>query len=172
MVIHARLEDPVKHSGGSRLEGMLAHCEIEAGPAIHPHVARRLLCNARVQTVVEDASGQPVRLGRITRDPPAWMTRQLKYRDRECRFPGCGHRRFTQAHHIRWWEQGGTTDLDNLVLVCSFHHTLVHEYGWRLTRDQDGTVRWFYPDGKWYRAGPAPPLDRTSQQPDLLAVSA
>ena len=47
--------------------------------------------------------------------------RQLKYRDRECTFPGCGERRFTQAHHIVWWECGGPTDLDNLVLVCTFH---------------------------------------------------
>src|SRR6266545_7907431 len=47
--------------------------------------------------------------------------RQLKYRDRECTFPGCGERRFTQAHHIVWWECRGPTDLDNLILVCSFH---------------------------------------------------
>ena len=65
--------------------------------------------------------------------------RQLKYRDRECTFPGCGARRFTQAHHIVWWERGGATDLDNLVLVCSFHHKLVHEYGWGLKRG--GTAR-------------------------------
>jgi hypothetical protein len=167
VVIHARLESPVAESHPSQLEGELRHCEIEGGPAIHPQVARRLLCTARVQVVLEDASGQPVRLGRIRRDPPEWMIRQLKYRDVECRFPGCGHRRFTQAHHVRWWERGGTTDLDNLVLVCTFHHTLVHEHGWSLRRDQDGTVRWFYPDGKRYRAGPAPPFEA---QPELLAV--
>src|SRR6266542_5926461 len=47
--------------------------------------------------------------------------RQLRYRDRECTFTGCGERRFTQAHHIVWWDQGGRTDLDNLLLVCTFH---------------------------------------------------
>jgi hypothetical protein len=169
VVIHARLED-VQGSGSRDIQGDLTHCEIEGGPAIHPEVARRLLCTARVQVVVEDASGQPVRLGRMRREPPDWMIRQLRYRDIECRFPGCGHRRFTQAHHIRWWEQGGRTDLDNLVLICSFHHTLVHEYGWRLTRGDDGTVRWFYPDGKRYRAGPAPPREWIDRQPELLAV--
>jgi hypothetical protein len=85
------------------------------------------------------------------------MMRQLRYRDQECRFPGCGARRFTQAHHIVWWEHGGSTDLQNLVLVCTFHHKLVHEYGWELGRDAGGTVAWFRPDGGRYRAGPGPP---------------
>ena len=56
-----------------------------------------------------------------------------------------------------WWGKGGRTDLDNLVLVCTFHHKLVHEFGWRLKREADGSVKWFRPDGTGYRAGPAPP---------------
>jgi hypothetical protein len=171
VIIHARLEDPV-NGRGAVIEGQLTECHIEGGPALHPQVARRLLCNSRVQTVLEDASGQPVRLGRIRREPPEWMIRQLKYRDRECVFPGCGLRRFTQAHHVRWWERGGTTDLDNLVLICSFHHTLVHEHGWSLKRDPDGTIRWFHPDGTRYRAGPAPPREGIEPQPALAAVGA
>jgi predicted restriction endonuclease len=47
------------------------------------------------------------------------MVRQIRYRDRGCRFPGCGTAAFTQAHHIRWWRHGGRTDLDNLLLICS-----------------------------------------------------
>ena len=81
----------------------------------------------------------------------------LRYRDFGCTFPGCGNRRFAQAHHIVWWGKGGRTDLDNLVLVCTFHHKLVHEFGWRLKREADGSVKWFRPDGTGYRAGPAPP---------------
>jgi uncharacterized protein DUF222/HNH endonuclease len=148
VVIHAQLDAET---------GDLDRCEIEGGPAIHTETAKRLLCSARVQTVLEDHSGQPLRLGRMSREPSTAMIRQLRYRDRECRFPGCGARRFTQAHHITWWEQGGRTDLDNLVLVCFFHHKLVHEYGWKLTRTPDGIVDWFYPDGTGYRVGPAPP---------------
>src|SRR5439155_23840311 len=132
---------------------------------------RRLACNARVQVVVEESTGQVVHLGRVTREPPAWMLRQLKYRDCECTFPGCGSRRFTQAHHILWWEKGGTTDLDNLVLVCSFHHRLVHEHGWRIVRERDGTVAWFLPDETPYRAGPGPPRRGIERQPALGAVA-
>jgi hypothetical protein len=148
VVVHARLDVLLANTGG---------CEVEGGPVIHPETARRLACDARVQTVIEDSAGQPVALGRTSREPTAWMVRQLRYRDFECRFPGCGSRRFTQAHHIVWWERGGRTDLDNLLLVCTFHHKLVHEYGWTVRRDTDGTARWFRPDGTRYFTGPAPP---------------
>ncbi|HEY7283544.1 MAG TPA: HNH endonuclease [Actinomycetota bacterium] len=85
------------------------------------------------------------------------MMRQLRHRDRGCTFPGCAATRWTQAHHIRWWSRGGTTDLDNLVLTCLFHHKLVHEYGWTICRERAGDVIWRRPDGTRYHAGPAPP---------------
>jgi hypothetical protein len=144
--------------------------EIDGGPAIHPETARRLLCNARMQDVVEDPAGDVLAVGRMRREPSAWMARQVRYRDRECRFPGCGARRFTEAHHVVWWRHGGRTELENLVLICSFHHRLVHEHGWRIRREADGDVGWFRPDGTRYRAGPSPGVD--AHPPDLLAVAA
>ena len=161
VIVHARLEGLASGRGG---------CEIEGGPVIHPQTARRLACHGRVQMVIEDDTGQVLRLGRVMREPPAWMVRQLRYRDHECRFPGCGARRFTQAHHVVWWEHGGPTDLGNLVLVCTFHHRLVHEYGWAIGREGDGRIRWFRPDGTGYRAGPGPPRDRIERQPVPSAV--
>jgi Domain of unknown function (DUF222)/HNH endonuclease len=157
VVVHARLEGLVEGSGGAELEG---------GPPIPVDAARRLLCHARVQTVVEDRSGNVLQVDRTRREPAPWMVRQIRYRDRECRFPACGARRFTEAHHIRWWRHGGRTDLDNLVLICSFHHRLVHEYGWSIRRNADGTVDWFDRTGVRYRAGPAPPvLARSGAEP-------
>jgi Domain of unknown function (DUF222)/HNH endonuclease len=162
VVVHASLDALVGRDRG---------CEIESGGVIHPETAMRLLCNCRVQALLEDQSGQPLRLGRMMREPPAWMMRQLRYRDRECQFPGCGARRFLQAHHLVWWENGGTTDLDNLTLTCLFHHRLVHEYGWAIQRDSDGAVGWFRPDGTRYRSGPAPPMETVGSQPALVAAS-
>jgi hypothetical protein len=161
IVIHAQLAGLEDGSGG---------CEIEGGPAVHPDAVRRLLCHARVQTVVEDAGGGVRGLGRLSREPSRWMIRQIRYRDRECRFPGCGSRRFTEAHHVRWWRHGGQTCLDNLLLICSFHHRLVHEYGWSVTRARDGTVRWFPPSGVRYRAGPSR-SDVGDRDPPLLAAA-
>jgi hypothetical protein len=94
----------------------------------------------------------------MTREPPEWMNRQLRLRDRGCTFPGCTATQWTQAHHIRWWSRGGTTDLDNLVLTCLFHHKLVHEYGWTIRRERTGDVIWLRPDGIRFHAGPAPPF--------------
>jgi uncharacterized protein DUF222/HNH endonuclease len=151
VVVHVRIGDLVGTEGSAAIEG---------GGRLHPETARRLPCDARVQSVLEDEHGEPVRMGRLSREPSPAMMRQLRYRDLECRFPGCGSRRFTQAHHVVWWGDGGKTDLDNLVLVCSFHHRLVHEHGWKMERHEDGGVRWFRPDGSRHvparSVGPAP----------------
>ncbi|MDP9184508.1 MAG: HNH endonuclease, partial [Actinomycetota bacterium] len=135
-------------------DGAIANGQIEEGGVVPTESLERLLCNARVQVVEEDRSGNATALGRRTRVPSAWMSRQVRHRDQECRFPGCGSRRFTEEHHIIWWSRGGRTDLDNLLLICSFHHKLVHEYGWVVKRAPDGDPRWFRPDGRRYRAGP------------------
>ncbi len=145
VVVHAPL-DAVVSDGAS--------CEVEGGGVLHPETLRRLMCTARVQSVVEAIDGTPLGLGRASREPTAWMMRQLRHRDGECRFPSCGARRFTQGHHIVWWERGGRTDLDNLLLVCTFHHKLVHEHGWTVRRESDGAVTWRRRDGTRYRAGP------------------
>jgi hypothetical protein len=142
--------------------------DIEGGPVIHPETVRRLLCEARSQTVLEDGSARPLGLGRMAREPSAWMLRQLRYRDVGCTFPGCGSQRFTKAHHVTWWRHGGVTDLDNLVLVCSFHHKLVHEHDWRVELGDDGVTRWFRPDGHSFRPGPS---ERPRTEPLLEPAS-
>jgi hypothetical protein len=147
VVVHARI-NPVS--------GELQNGELEQGGSLHRETVARLLCTARSQTVLEDRDGTVLGLGRMQRVPSPWMVRQVRYRDRGCRFPGCGTRAFTEAHHIRWWSRGGRTDLDNLLLICSFHHRLVHEYGWSIRRDPGGEIRWLRSDGTRYRAGPSP----------------
>ncbi len=135
-------------------DGSIANGQIDGGGVVPSQTLERLVCNSRVQVVQEDGAGNVRALGRVTRIPSGWMARQVRYRDQECRFPGCGGRRFTEAHHIVWWSKGGRTDLENLLLICSFHHKLVHEHGWVVNRAPDGDPRWFRPDGTRYRAGP------------------
>ncbi|HEX9123423.1 MAG TPA: phosphonate C-P lyase system protein PhnH, partial [Actinomycetota bacterium] len=161
----------VIHASAETLSSADRSCQVEGGGVAHAETLRRLSCTGRLQAVVEDRAGDPIAIGRASRDPSAFMMRQLRYRDGECRFPGCGARAFTQAHHITWWSRGGRTDLDNLVLICTFHHKLVHEYGWSLRREQDGTVRWFQPDGTRVRAGPAPPRRAIEPLPAPVAVA-
>ena len=68
------------------------------------------------------------------------MRRALKHRDGGCRFPGCGLH-ICDAHHVEHWAAGGETNLDNLMLLCRFHHRALHEGGFRVVLDADGSCR-------------------------------
>jgi hypothetical protein len=57
-----------------------------------------------------------------------------------CRYPGCHSTRHLKAHHVVPWILGGRTDLENLILLCQWHHTTVHEGGVTITRNGDGWV--------------------------------
>lgn len=126
---------------------------VTGGPALHPETVRRLACDARWQVVAE-AAGRTVGIGRTSRTIPPWLVRQLAHRDGGCRFPGCGRRRWVHAHHIVHWSRGGPTDLDNLITLCAFHHRLLHEGGWRLSGDPNGSVTWIRPNGDPYEPRP------------------
>jgi len=70
--------------------------------------------------------GQVIGAGRETRQISRRLRRALEHRDRCCVVPGCGATRALHAHHLVHWEDGGLTELANLVLVCPFHHRLHH----------------------------------------------
>jgi hypothetical protein len=76
------------------------------------------------------------------------MQRALRSRDHGCRFPGCTHDRFVDAHHIRHWANGGKTSLDNLILLCRRHHRLVHEGGFGVEPVADGVIQFTRPDSR------------------------
>jgi hypothetical protein len=116
--------------------------------AVPPETARRLACDATVVAFVEAADGTPLDVGRKRRTPPAALRRALRRRDRGCRFPGRGRRRFLHAHHIVHWIKGGETKLTNGILLCSGHHRLVHEGGYRIESPADHVFVFFDPAGR------------------------
>ncbi|HVS23190.1 MAG TPA: HNH endonuclease signature motif containing protein [Gammaproteobacteria bacterium] len=71
----------------------------------------------------------------------------MKARDGGCRFPGCDRTRFCDGHHVKHWADGGETKLGNLVTLCSFHHTLLHEGGFAVTVTDDAVFVFSRPDG-------------------------
>jgi hypothetical protein len=148
IVVHTSLEGLSSGDGTGVLEG---------GGVIDPPTLERLGCDARIQLVKEDPKGDVAWMGRVSRVPSQALARQVRYRDRDCRFPRCPHRRFTNIHHIVHWARGGRSVAENLVLICTAHHKAVHEHGWGIKREADGALSWFRPDGRRYRAGPAPP---------------
>lgn len=132
------------------------------GPAfLHPVSVSRTACDAQVSRVLLSPEGVPVELGRAQRLFSSGQRRLLATRDGGCRFPGC-HRQpsFTDAHHVHSWIDGGRTDVSNGLLLCRFHHRLVHEGGWRITvsdRGADGVVTFSGPRGQHLPSSPRAP---------------
>jgi hypothetical protein len=114
-----------------REEGELGQSELEDGTRASAETSRRLSCDAAVVAVGHGPNGSVLSVGRKTRTISPALHRALEARDRGCRFPGCGLR-FTDAHHVRHWADGGETSLGNLLLLCSHHHRLLHEEGWKV----------------------------------------
>jgi hypothetical protein len=109
---------------------------------------KRLACDGSVLTIVEDADGTPLDVGRKKRTVSTTLKRALWSRDRGCTFPGCGNKRYVDAHHVRHWADGGETTADNLTLLCSYHHRLLHEGGFRIAIDANGDRYFQRPDGR------------------------
>jgi hypothetical protein len=102
------------------------------------------------------ADGSVLDVGRRTRTISPALRRALTDRDGGCRFPGCDAAR-CDAHHLKHWADGGETSLDNTILLCRFHHRLVHEEGFQLKRLPKGEVEFRNPHGLLVPAAPAPP---------------
>ena len=98
---------------------------LHLGPLLTESERQYLTCDA-VCEVWFKRDGQVIGSGRATRVINRRLRRALEHRDSTCAVPGCGATRGLHAHHIRHWEDGGPTELDNLVLVCPYHHRLHH----------------------------------------------
>jgi hypothetical protein len=134
---------------------------LEDGVRVSAETSRRLACEATRVELRHAPDGSVLDVGRRTRAIPPALRRALEARDRGCRFPGCPVRR-AQAHHIHHWANGGATRLHNLALLCGRHHRAVHEEGYTVGRDADGTLHFSTPHG-WpipeVPAAPAVPRD-------------
>ncbi|MEX1907130.1 HNH endonuclease [Janibacter sp. Y6] len=100
---------------------------LDTGTLLAPDTIRRLACDAEVIPVVLGSRSQVLDQGTAVRLVTPAMTRQLWLRDGGCTYPGCTTpARWTDAHHLIHWADGGPTDLSNAALLCARHHTIVH----------------------------------------------
>jgi hypothetical protein len=131
------------------------------GQHVSAETSRRVACDASIVVMTHADDGSILDVGRKTRTISPGLRRALIERDSGCRFPGCGLSR-CDAHHVKHWAEGGETKLDNTVLLCRFHHRLVHEEGFELKRLASGEVELRRPDGRLLPEAPAPyrgPID-------------
>jgi hypothetical protein len=124
-----------------------AACHIDGVGSVEAATAQKHACDSSLLGAIVDKHGKVLALGRTRRLVSKALRRALLIRDRLCQYPGCHQTRHLKAHHVVPWILGGRTDLDNLILLCQWHHTAVHEGGITITRESDGWV-FRKPDGR------------------------
>jgi hypothetical protein len=112
---------------------------LHLGPLLSDADRQYFTCDATCEAWFE-RDGQPIGAGRTTRQISRRLRRALEHRQPCCAVPGCGATRGLHAHHIRHWEDGGATELDNLVLLCPYHHRLHHRGGITITGPADRLI--------------------------------
>jgi hypothetical protein len=132
----------VVHADATALTGGMGRADLPRD------TLERLLCDCSVVTVAEDASGNPLDVGRKQRTVSTPLKRALFARDRGCTFPGCQRKRYLDGHHVRHWLHGGETSADNMTLLCTHHHRLLHEGGFSIVREESGALRFMMADGR------------------------
>ena len=143
--------------------------ELEDGTRVSAETSRRIACDTGVSRALVDQAGEIQGVSKRRRTVSPSLRRALEARDRGCRFPGCGLR-FTDAHHIRHWADGGDTSLRNLVLLCRRHHRAVHEGGMKVCLGKEGMVVFFTPGGRAVAEAPAE-VARTARWTDGVESS-
>jgi hypothetical protein len=130
--------------------------ELERDGLVSAETVRRIACDATVAIAVDDDVGKTMYEGRARRWPSDSQRREIMRRDRHCRFPGCTNVTFTNVHHIAPWKPGGRTDLDNLALLCVYHHHRVHSRRWTLSGDANAALTFVGPTGRVMTSRPSP----------------
>jgi hypothetical protein len=117
-----------------------ARCELEGVGSVARSVLEQMGCNATFTRVVMAGPSKVLDVGRSSRYATKSQRKALLVRDRHCQAPGCRRSaKWCDAHHIEGWvDDLGETNIDNLVLLCRRHHTLLHNGRWTIRRTEHG----------------------------------
>jgi Domain of unknown function (DUF222) len=124
--------DRTEPTGGARPPAMT-----EDGTVLSADELAAALCDCSMTRVVMSAQGLPLDVGRARRSFTPAQRLAVVARDRRCVWDGCGIvPAYCELHHIRWWGRDqGETSVQNAVLLCSFHHHLVHQLDLSIERE-------------------------------------
>lgn len=112
--------------------------ENEFSLPISSKTVERWACDSTLSRVLLQDS-MPIDVGRGNRVIKGAKRRALLARDQHCQWPGCERpASWCDGHHLKHWIDGGTTDLENMVLLCGRHHRMVHEGDWQIVKTDDG----------------------------------
>lgn len=149
--------EPGGEATGERVPGLRA-AELDDGTPIPPSVLARIACDSELTRIVFGPAGEPLDVGRAQRTYTGAQRRAVIARDRECRYPGCGAPPgLGEVHHARWWQRDlGPTSVENGVLLCWYHHDVVHRRTIAITRAVDGSWEFRERDGRPIGSGGTP----------------
>ncbi len=128
------------------------------GHDLPPETVARLCCDSTLQKVVLDQRGVPIDVGRKyrTATDAQWAAMRAIYST--CAWKNCDRPlSWCQLHHINEWNNGGSTNLDNLVPLCTTHHHRVHEGKWRIKLQPGRTLQIWKPNGQQIPESSGPP---------------
>ena len=130
----------------AELEARARGALLDMGGELTPGQLRRMLCDARIVPVVLGERSEPLDVGRAQRTVSDPLRRLIAARDRGCAHPGCDRPpSWCEVHHVLEWQHGGSTSIDNPVMLCGAHHDQVHETEWRIDMST-GIPRFIAPD--------------------------
>jgi hypothetical protein len=158
VVVHVPLKALLDEggAGSGAVEPSELAGELERGGLLSSEMVQRLACDATLVIAVDDDVGHTMYEGRQRRFPSATQSREIRRRDRHCRFPGCTNAIFVNAHHIVPWRPDGVTDLPNLALICEHHHRLLHSKQWTMSGDANRELTFVGPSGRVMTSKPSP----------------
>lgn len=98
--------------------------------------------------VVDPNTGALLELGRRSYEPSRQIKDFVKLRDKKCRAPGCVRNAMRcDVDHVKAWDDGGETNVDNLVSLCRRHHVLKTIGTWQYELKPNGDTVWRLPNG-------------------------
>ena len=114
--------------------------DMEFSLPVSSKTVERWACDCSVTRVLMQDS-VVIDVGRAKRVISGPTRRALNARDQHCTWPGCERpASWSDGHHLVHWINGGSTDLDNLLLLCHRHHRMVHEGHWQIVKTADGRM--------------------------------
>jgi hypothetical protein len=121
---------------------------VEAQGEITPECFDRLTCDSDLYRTVMTNESEVLDKGREERTATVGQRKALVNRDKGCVVPGCGQKpRWCESHHVKWWKNGGKTDIANMLLICRGHHTQIHNFELSVEMHPDQTYEFRKRDG-------------------------
>ncbi len=112
------------------IDAATLEAEVVGGEPIALGDAFEMAARADLYACIRTTEGAILEFGRNRRLASVLQRLALIVRDKTCVYPGCdAHWTRTEAHHVREYEHGGSTDIDNLARVCPQHHRHLHLNG-------------------------------------------